>query len=143
MFVNVYCLGLVISSLKIMHIDINDFGLSVHKVHMGFPTPMLCTFVLSQMKNWQHFWSAGKCHMWRHKIRHKRRIATSSWKGNQLLTIKTAIERLIFKLGYPNFRWNFYFILFLVASLLFRRIIMTSHMTLSSASKMLSIFHLT
>ena len=31
-------------------------------------------------------------------------------------------------------RWSFYFILILVASLLFRRIFMTSHMTLSSAS---------
>ncbi len=68
------------------------------------------------------------------KIRLKRRIATRSWKENQPLNIKTAIERPILKLGNPNFRWGFYFILLLVTSLLFRRIFMTSHMTLSSAS---------
>ena len=68
------------------------------------------------------------------KIRLKRRIATRSGKGNQPLNIKTAVEGPILKLGLPNFRWIFYFILLLFASLLFRRIFMTSHMTLSSAS---------
>ena len=53
------------------------------------------------------------------KILLKRRIATRSGKGNQPLTIKTSVERPILKLGYPNFRWSF-FILLLVASLLFR-----------------------
>ena len=53
------------------------------------------------------------------KIRLKRRIATRSGKGNQPLNIKTAVERPILKLGLPNFRWSFYFILLLVASLLF------------------------
>ena len=38
------------------------------------------------------------------KIRLNRRIATRSGKGNQPLNIKTAIERLILKLGYPNLR---------------------------------------
>ncbi len=69
------------------------------------------------------------------KIRLKIRIATKSGKGNQPLNIKTAVERLILKLRLPNFRWSFYFILLLVASLFFRHIFMTSHMTLSSASK--------
>ena len=59
------------------------------------------------------------------KIRQKRRIATRSGKGNQPLNIKTAVERPILKLRLPNFRWSFYFILLLVASLLFRRIFMT------------------
>ena len=68
------------------------------------------------------------------KIRLKRRIETRSGKGNQPLNIKTAIERPILKLRYPNFRKSFYFILLLVASLLFRRIPMTSHMTLLTAS---------
>ncbi len=68
------------------------------------------------------------------KIRLKRRIATRSGKGNQPLNIKTAIEQLILKLGYLNFLLSFYFILLLIASLLFRRIFMTSHMKLSSAS---------
>ena len=67
-------------------------------------------------------------------IRLKRRIAMRIGKGNQLLNIKTAMERPILNLGLPNFRWGFYFTLLLVASLLFRRIIMTSHMTLSNAS---------
>ena len=68
------------------------------------------------------------------KVRLKRRIATRRWKGNQPLIIETALERPIVKLGLPNFRWSFYFILFLVANLFFRHIFMTSHMTLSSAS---------
>ncbi len=68
------------------------------------------------------------------KIHLKRRIATRSWKGNKPLNIKTAVELLILKLGLPNFRCNFYFIVLLVVSLLFRRIFMTSHMILSSAS---------
>ena len=55
------------------------------------------------------------------KINLKRRIASRSWKGNQLLNIKTAVERPILKLELQNFRWSFYFILLLVASLLFRR----------------------
>ncbi len=78
--------------------------------------------------------SAGKCHMWRHKIRLKRRIATKSGNGNQPLNIKTTVELPISKLGLPNFRWSFYFILLLVAFLLFRRIFMTSHMIYSSPS---------
>ena len=57
-----------------------------------------------------------------------------SGKGNQPLNIKTAVERQILKLRLPNFRWSFYFILLLVAFLLFRVMFMTSHMTLSSAS---------
>ena len=65
------------------------------------------------------------------KIRLKRRIATRSGKGNQPLNIKTVVERPILKLVLPIFRWSF-FILLLVASLLFRRLFMTSHMTLSS-----------
>ncbi len=69
------------------------------------------------------------------KIRLKRRNATRSRKENQQLNIKTAVvEWPILKLGLPYFRWSFYFILLLVASLLFRRIFMTSYMTLSSAS---------
>ncbi len=67
------------------------------------------------------------------KIRLKRRIASRSGKGSQPLNIKTAVERLILKLGYPNRRWSFYFILLLVASHHFGRIFMTSHMTLSGA----------
>ena len=60
------------------------------------------------------------------KMRLKRRIATRSWKGNQPLNIKTALELPILKLGLPNFKWSFYVILLLVASLLIRRIFMTS-----------------
>ena len=52
------------------------------------------------------------------KIRLKRRIATRSGKENQPLDIKTAVEWPIFNLGLPNFRWSFYSILLLVASLL-------------------------
>ena len=53
------------------------------------------------------------------KILLERRIATRSGKGNQPLNIKTAVrERPIFNLGLPTFRWSFYFILLLVASLL-------------------------
>ena len=77
------------------------------------------------------FQRSGKCHVWGHKNL-KRRIATRSGKGIQPLNIKTAVEWPILKLGYPNLRWSFYSILLLVASLLFRRIFMTSHMTLSS-----------
>ena len=76
------------------------------------------------------------------KIRLKIRIATRSGKGNQLLNIKTAVEGLILKLGIPSFRWKFYLNLFLVASLLFRHIFMTSHMTLSRASTNLFLFKL-
>ncbi len=68
------------------------------------------------------------------KICIKRRIAARSSKGNQPLNIKTDVERPILKLGLSNSRWSFYFILFLVATLLFRRIFMTSHTTFSSAS---------
>ncbi len=68
------------------------------------------------------------------KMRIKRRIATRIGIGNQPLNIKTAVELPILKLGLPNFRWSFYFISLLVASLLFIRILMTSHMALSSAS---------
>ena len=52
------------------------------------------------------------------KIRLRRRIPTRSGKGNQPLNIKTAIERPILEMGLPNFRWNFYFISLLIASLL-------------------------
>ncbi len=45
----------------------------------------------------------------------ERRIVTRSGKGNQPLNIKTVVEWPILKLGLPNFRWRFYFIL-LVAS---------------------------
>ncbi len=38
------------------------------------------------------------------KIRLKRRDAIRSRKGNQLLNFRTAIERLIFKLGLPNLK---------------------------------------
>ncbi len=69
------------------------------------------------------------------KIRLKRWIETRSGKGNQPLNIKTAVEWPILKLRLPNLRWSFYLILFLVASLLYRRIFMRSHMTLSSASQ--------
>ena len=68
------------------------------------------------------------------KIRLKRRIATRSGKENQPLKIRTAVKLLILKLGLPNFRSSFDFILLLVASFLLRRIFMTSHMTLFSAS---------
>ncbi len=61
-------------------------------------------------------------------------IATTSGKGNQPLNMKAAAELPILKLGLTNFRWSFYFILLLVASLLFRRIFMTRHITLSNAS---------
>ena len=68
------------------------------------------------------------------KIRLKRWIATRSGKGKQLINSTTAVEQPILKLGLQNFSWSFYLILLLVASLLFRCIFMTSHMTLSSAS---------
>ena len=45
------------------------------------------------------------------KIRLKRRIATK----RKPLNIKTAVKLLILKLGLPNFRWSFYFILLLAA----------------------------
>ncbi len=80
------------------------------------------------------FRSAGKCCVWRHKNSSKNKDYNEKWKGNQPLNIKTAVELPIIKLGLPNFRWRFYYILLHVASLLFRRIFMTSHMTLSSAS---------
>ncbi len=38
--------------------------------------------------------SAGKCHVWRHKIRLKRRITMRSGKVNQPLNFKTAIDRV-------------------------------------------------
>ena len=69
------------------------------------------------------------------KMRLNRRIATRSMKGNQPLNIKTTVELPILKLGLPNLWWKFYFILLLVAYLLFKSNFMTSHMTLSSASK--------
>ncbi len=67
------------------------------------------------------------------KVRLKGSDGTRSWKVNQPLNI-TAAERPILKLGLPNLRGSLYFILLLVASPIFRRIFMTSHMTLSSAS---------
>ncbi len=80
------------------------------------------------------FRSPGKCRVWHHKNTSKRRIAKRSGKGNQPLNFKTAVERPILKLGLPNIRFSFYFISLLVACLFIRRIFMTSHMTLSSAS---------
>ena len=71
-------------------------------------------------------------------IRLKRRDALRNGIGNQSLDIKTAVERLILKVGLPNFSWSYYFILLLVASLILRRIFMTSHMTLSSPSEIAS-----
>ena len=68
------------------------------------------------------------------KIRLKRRDAMRSGKGKQPLNFKTAVERPILKLGLPDFRWSFFFILLLVASLLFRRVFMTTHIPLSRAS---------
>ncbi len=56
------------------------------------------------------------------KIRLKRRDAMRSRKGNQPLNINTFVERSISKPRLPNFRWSFYFILLLVASLLIRHI---------------------
>ena len=54
----------------------------------------------------------------------KRRIATRNGKEIQPICIKTAIERPILKLELPNFRWSFYFIVLLVAPLLYRRFFM-------------------
>ena len=62
------------------------------------------------------------------KIRLRRRNSARSGKGNQPLNIKTAVVRPILKLGLPNFRWRFNFILLFVAFLLFIRIFMMSHM---------------
>ncbi len=53
------------------------------------------------------------------KMRLKRRNATRSRKEIQPLNIKTAVKWLILKLGLPNFRWSFYFILLITASLHF------------------------
>ena len=53
------------------------------------------------------------------KIRLKKKYGALSGKVNQPLNIKTAVERPILKLGLPSFRWSFYFILLLVASLIF------------------------
>ncbi len=73
------------------------------------------------------------------KISLKIRISTKGGKGNQQLSIKTAERPANFKARITKFRWSFYFILLLVATLLFTRIFMTSHRTLSSASnKMLT-----
>ena len=65
--------------------------------------------------------SAGKCHVWRNNNTSKKQDINEEWEENQSLNIKTAVERPILKLGLPNFRWSFYFILLLVSSLLFRR----------------------
>ena len=54
------------------------------------------------------------------KICLESRISTRSGKENQLLDIKTALERPIFNLGLPNIRWSYYSILLFIASLLFR-----------------------
>ena len=62
---------------------------------------------------------------WKVALLTSKRDATRSGKGKQPLNIKTAVERSIFKLRLPNFRWSFYFILLLVASLFLRRIFMT------------------
>ncbi len=65
------------------------------------------------------------------KIGMKRRISTRSGKGNQLLNIKTAVERPILKIGIPNFEFLFYLTSYCIPH--FRVIFMTSHMTPSSA----------
>ncbi len=57
------------------------------------------------------------------KYVHTKEGCSEKCKGNQPLNIKTAVEQPILKLGLPNFMWSFYFILLLVASLLFRRIL--------------------
>ncbi len=69
------------------------------------------------------------------KIRLKRGIATNG-KGSQPLNLKTAAELPILKLELTI--WSFYFFLLLVASLLFKHIFITSHMTLYSASNITS-----
>ena len=48
------------------------------------------------------------------QMRLKRRIATSNGKGNQLLNIKTAIERPILKLELPNIGGAFILFYFLL-----------------------------
>ncbi len=78
---------------------------------MFFHCPLLENFIL---KNILAVLESVMCDVL--AIRLKRRIATRSGKGNQLFNIKTAVERPILKLGLPNFRWSFYFILLLCAS---------------------------
>ncbi len=68
--------------------------------------------------------SDRKWHAWRHKFTSKKEGCNEKWERK---------PTEILKLGLPNFKWSFYFILLLVASLLFRRIFMTSIMALSSA----------
>ncbi len=43
------------------------------------------------------------------EIRLKRKVETRSWKRNQPINIKTAVEWPILKLRLPNFRWSYYF----------------------------------
>ena len=66
-------------------------------------------------------WSARECLVWRHKNTSKKKDLNEKWKKNQPLNIKS-YRAANLNLGLSNFRWSFYFILFLVASLLFRRI---------------------
>ncbi len=105
-----------------------------------YANEVLLLILYKTKQQYVQLWSAGKCHVWRKKTRLKRRIATRSGKGNQPLNIKTAVERLILKLGLPKFRWSYYFIFLHVAFLLFICIFMTSHMSLFSASPTFSFF---
>ena len=81
--------------------------------------------VCTSKREWKHNnindRSAEKCPVWLHKNKSKK---TSRWISKQLYRAASFKARIS----------NFYFILLFVASLLFRRIFMTSHMTLSSAS---------
>ncbi len=65
--------------------------------------------------------------------------ATRSGKGNQPLYIKTAVQWPFLKLGLQNFRLSFYFVLILVASLLFRCILMTSHINFPALQGILKV----
>ncbi len=65
------------------------------------------------------------------KIRLKKRDESRSGKENQPLNIKTAVERPILKLGLPKFRSSNFTSRRIPP---FRRIFMTSHMPVSSAS---------
>ena len=77
------------------------------------------------------------------KLRLKRRISKRIGKEKRPLNIKTAVEPPIVKLRLPNFRWSFYFILLLVAFLLFRRFIYdVKHDTFQCFRKALNSFNL-
>ncbi len=95
--------------------------------------PSLCSLPHCIIKNLLHTWQFVEvlksviCDVI--KIRVRRRDATINRKGNQPLNIKTGVERPILKLGLSNFRWIFYFILLLVASLLYRHFYDVTHDT--------------